>query len=207
MKWFKHDSNAIKDEKIQLLMEEHGIVGYGIYFIICELCAEKIDKKLTPEIRIGWLFVEQLTHCRRSTIKRVLASSSTGGLLLWEPNEQLLICSIPNLLKRLDNWTRDLVVTTKQLPSKEEEVRSKELKNKKKETANAENDLVFFESLKTNQAYKHIDLNTELCKMDAWLSAHAGRKKTKRFVLNWLNKIEVPLPTEDIPDSLRRFIK
>ena len=29
--------------------------------------------------------------------------------------------------------------------------------------------------------------------MDAWLLAHKGRKKTRRFVVNWLNKIEKPL--------------
>ena len=29
--------------------------------------------------------------------------------------------------------------------------------------------------------------------MDAWLLAHPGRQKTKRFVVGWLNKIEKPL--------------
>ena len=53
---------------------------------------------------------------------------------------------------------------------------------------------VFIESLKTNPAYDHINLDAELGKMDAWLSLHKGRQKTKRFVLNWLNKIEKPLP-------------
>ena len=51
----------------------------------------------------------------------------------------------------------------------------------------------FLEALKTNPAYSHVDINTELGKIDAWLSAHPGRKKTRRFVVNWLNKIEKPL--------------
>jgi hypothetical protein len=29
--------------------------------------------------------------------------------------------------------------------------------------------------------------------MDAWLLARPGRKKTRQFVINWLNKVEVPL--------------
>ncbi len=49
-------------------------------------------------------------------------------------------------------------------------------------------------SLKTNPVYKGIDIDTELGKMDAWLLIHPGRKKTPRFVLRWLNKIEKPLP-------------
>ena len=52
----------------------------------------------------------------------------------------------------------------------------------------------FLKSLKENNAYKHINIDSELGKMDAWLSAHPGRQKNKKFVVNWLNKIEPPLP-------------
>lgn len=51
----------------------------------------------------------------------------------------------------------------------------------------------FIKSLKENQAYKHIDVDAELGKMDAWLSTRPGRKKSRPFVVNWLNKIEKPL--------------
>lgn len=66
----------------------------------------------------------------------------------------------------------------------------------------------FLENLKKNPAYKHISIETELGKMDAWLSAHAGRKKTRRFIVAWLNKIEAPLPNEPKKDpyaSLRKI--
>lgn len=49
--------------------------------------------------------------------------------------------------------------------------------------------------LKTNQAYSHIDLAAELGKMDAWLSTRPSRHKTRRFIVNWLNKIERPITT------------
>jgi len=58
----------------------------------------------------------------------------------------------------------------------------------------------FLESLKTTVAYTHINLEWELGKMDTWLAlpANKGRKKTQRFVLNWLNKIDpgqqTPIP-------------
>jgi len=58
-------------------------------------------------------------------------------------------------------------------------------------------DQEFIESLKSNQAYGHIDLDVELGKMDAWLSTHPGRHKTRRFVVNWLNKIEPPLEVKN----------
>ncbi len=53
----------------------------------------------------------------------------------------------------------------------------------------------FLESLKKNPAYQHINFETELAKMDAWLllPKNKRRKKTPTFILNWLNKIEAPL--------------
>ena len=50
-------------------------------------------------------------------------------------------------------------------------------------------------SLKTNPAYAHIDFPREFGKMDAWLALpkNKNRKRTRAFVLNWLNKIEPPM--------------
>ena len=55
----------------------------------------------------------------------------------------------------------------------------------------------WIEELKQNQAYAHIDFQIELGKMDAWLSLpkNKHRRKTRSFILNWLNKIEKPLST------------
>lgn len=51
----------------------------------------------------------------------------------------------------------------------------------------------FLASLKASPAYAHFNVTVELSKMDTWLLAHPGRKKTRRFVANWLNNIEAPL--------------
>ena len=61
----------------------------------------------------------------------------------------------------------------------------------------ASSDSKFIEEVKNNPAYKGIDVEQELHKMDVWLASKAGhgRKKTQRFVLGWLNRIDVALPT------------
>lgn len=41
--------------------------------------------------------------------------------------------------------------------------------------------------------YPNIDVDAESRKMDAWLLARPGRKKTRQFVINWLNKVEPAL--------------
>lgn len=51
----------------------------------------------------------------------------------------------------------------------------------------------FLAGLKTNPAYAHLNLDHELGKMDAWLSTKPGKQKTRRFIVNWLNRIEKPL--------------
>jgi len=78
--------------------------------------------------------------------------------------------------------------------------------NSKKIARIAENE--FIQALKSNQGFKHINIDKELFKMDEWLKRNPGRLKTRRFVLGWFSRIEAPLTqANDVPDHLRRFIK
>lgn len=44
MKWFKHDSDANQDAKLQNVLLDYGLEGYGLYWYCIELIAGKIDK-------------------------------------------------------------------------------------------------------------------------------------------------------------------
>jgi hypothetical protein len=50
-------------------------------------------------------------------------------------------------------------------------------------------DQAFILAIKANPAYRGIDIDVELWKMDAWLLTKPGRQKTRAFIVNWLNKI------------------
>ena len=52
-------------------------------------------------------------------------------------------------------------------------------------------DVEWMDSLRTH--YPHIDIEQESRKMDAWLSTRRGKQKTRRFVVNWLNRIDAPM--------------
>lgn len=66
----------------------------------------------------------------------------------------------------------------------------------------------FIQSLKTNPAFSHINIDRELIRIDEWLKRHPDRRKTRRFVLGWLMRQEVPLKeSNDFPENLRRFLK
>jgi hypothetical protein len=47
------------------------------------------------------------------------------------------------------------------------------------------------------KTYTWLCLDTELAKMDTWLLTQGGRRqKTRRFIVNWLNRVEKPLAAQ-----------
>lgn len=43
MKWFKHDTDALQDAKIEKLIAKYGLEGYGLYFACVELIASSLS--------------------------------------------------------------------------------------------------------------------------------------------------------------------
>ncbi len=74
---------------------------------------------------------------------------------------------------------------------KEEEEDKEEDKRKSKKSPLSDED--FIKTLKTKEVYKGVDIDRELGKMDAWLLIHPDRKKTRPFILRWLNKVDKPV--------------
>lgn len=54
-------------------------------------------------------------------------------------------------------------------------------------------------SIGANEAYAGIDIRLELARMDAWLSTRPGRKKTRKFIVNWLNRVDKQIKPEKDP--------
>lgn len=136
MKWYKHDTKSHTDEKIMMLMDLHGLAGYGFYCVILELVAEKVDRdSLKPEISLTLSVLKRITGLYHTNLVlkylqsladlRLISLRSSGDLRPISNN--LVTISCPNLLKRLDNWTKRSVVTTELLLPKNK----KENKNKK----------------------------------------------------------------------------
>lgn len=134
MKWFKHETTALKDEKIQHLMDKFGGIAYGFYFAILELCAEKIDDKLIPTIEISVGQLKRWTHIyhTKKVVMLLQSMHDLGLILLQSPlnvdtiGSNLITISVPKLLLRLDNWTKRSVVTSEQLPIEQEQEEEEE---------------------------------------------------------------------------------
>jgi hypothetical protein len=88
---------------------------------------------------------------------------------------------------------------------KREEEKRKEKKRRENNKEKKEEDItVFVQTLKQNTAYSGIDIDREIGKMQAWLATPKGkgRKLSKGFMVNWLNKIDAPI---DIREDDKRW--
>ncbi len=63
----------------------------------------------------------------------------------------------------------------------------------------------FLASLQTNPAYRGLDLATEKLKAEAWISASPGRKFTRRFLVNWLNRAQAAHAAATTPAPARKI--
>lgn len=81
----------------------------------------------------------------------------------------------------------------------EREVEEKKISKPRQASAYLPDD-DFLKSLKTLPAYQGIDVDRELLKMDAWLMSPKarGRKKTRQFIINWLNKCDAQVGPETL---------
>ena len=105
MKWFKHDTDMHADLKIHILIEKHGLEGYGIWNLCLEMVGQQ-GKKGRIDGQLRW----------RQLLLKVAGWSEQGKLdnILSTMAEVKLICPksfkygnlfIPKFMKRGDDYT------------------------------------------------------------------------------------------------------
>ena len=102
MKWFRHDSNAHNDAKLQKILMRHGAQGYALYWYCLELIAGKVDSQnytfelehdaeiLAHQLKIDTLLVEKIMT---DMVELGLFESSAGKIYCLK------------MLRRLDDHT------------------------------------------------------------------------------------------------------
>jgi hypothetical protein len=143
MKWFKHEVDAIHSEKLTRLKSEFGFEGYGRYWRIMEIVAERMDGSNRCHAELPekeWL---NLLSIRRPLFDRylfVIGSLFDSWRITTDKEKLLIRIEIPNLLEKRDNYTSDLQASSKKLPNrsrsrKEEDKESLSLESSLKKTA------------------------------------------------------------------------
>ncbi len=149
------------------------------------------------EIKRGQLIagrysLSHATGIKPSTIRNKLALLKNIGFLDIKSNNKFSIITVCNYssyqeLDDIKDSKKDNHRTTRGQP-KDTNNNDNNDNNDNKNTATQED---FLKEL--GKTYPHININQEMSKIDGWLLANPHRKKTKRFVVNWFNRVEPAL--------------
>lgn len=106
MKWFKHDTNAFLDMKLQTIIQKYGMEGYGLYWFCLEHIAQKVEKhNLRFTLEYDATTISRLTNTRKELIQNILSDFLTLGL--FDQYGTHIVCK--KMLTRTDEYTQKLI--------------------------------------------------------------------------------------------------
>jgi len=99
MKWIKHDTDANQDAKLQNVLLDYGLEGYGLYWYCIELIAGKVDKdSITFELEHDARIIARNTGSTSQRVEEMMRYFVEQGL--FENSSGVITCM--KLAKRLD---------------------------------------------------------------------------------------------------------
>jgi hypothetical protein len=101
MKWFKHDSTANMDAKLQQIMLEYGMEGYGLYWYCLELIAAAVTpSNITFELEHDSRVIARNTGLGVQKVQEIMAHFVAVGL--FENCDGIISCL--KLASRTDDY-------------------------------------------------------------------------------------------------------
>lgn len=213
MKWFKHLSGSLKNSFISDLVYNFGGDGYLVFFGVLELMSDEFDFNNPGVLTISWNNLRRNLQLSRQKTAKILSfchqkaneNHSKNVSFFVEMNDSGVVINCVRFKELCDEYTRKEIskksgVCQDTLPQKvfpEEEVEGEEEKELEVLAPNRIpkrekiTDEVYI--IKLKETFHWIDVDLELQKMDLWLLNKPNRKKTRRFILNWLSKIDKPI--------------
>lgn len=100
MHWFKHDADASQDAKLQNVLLDYGLEGYGLYWYCLELIVGKIDvDNITFELEHDARIIARNTGSTAQKVEEMMRYFITQGL--FESSDSGKVTCL-KLAKRLD---------------------------------------------------------------------------------------------------------
>ena len=157
MEWFRHDSNANLDEKLQEVLLDYGLEGYGLYWYCIELIVGKTSADIiTFELKHDARVIARNTNSTPQKVEEMMKRFIALGLFENEDNKitclkvakRLMSSATSNPKMRhmiqdikhqydtpLDNKSHDAIMTPSDFITAEEN-RIEENRIEKKDTSN-----------------------------------------------------------------------
>lgn len=99
MKWIKHDTDASQDAKLQNVLLDYGLEGYGLYWYCIELIAGKVDQdNITFELEHDARIIARNTGSTPQKVEEMMRYFVELGL--FESSHGVVTCM--KLARRLD---------------------------------------------------------------------------------------------------------
>lgn len=106
MKWFKHDTDANMDAKLQEVMLDYGLEGYGLYWYCIELIAQNVNgDNLTFELEHDARIIARNTGSTPQKVEQMMTSFVNLGLLNADNGHVFCL----KLASRCDDFTAKAV--------------------------------------------------------------------------------------------------
>ncbi len=117
MKYINHMTCAHDDEKMQRLIDLHGMAGYGAYWLIAEVIASQIRKEsMSTSIRLSYKSWGHRLHVDPRTASKWVRSLGETGLAIVDHDANSASVDIPNLLKYGDEYIKRVGIKSRVYP-------------------------------------------------------------------------------------------
>jgi len=104
MIWFKHYTDNHRGRSMQFLFDEMGHTGIACWYILMEMCAEKLEKSLSKEDCV-FEFHERILRdnlrLSRTNVRRMLDLCATFAMLSYETDGTFVKIKMPKLAELL----------------------------------------------------------------------------------------------------------
>ena len=108
MKWFRHDSDAHNNLKFQELLDRYKMIGYGVWWVCCELVANQSDPKkggFSISKKKNWTKrLRKITGISGSTLDGILQLLAESNLISKKALKSGSL-SIPKMKDRMDDYS------------------------------------------------------------------------------------------------------
>ena len=85
MEWFQHDADASQDMKVEQMLEDWGMAGYGMWWRLCELlCAENGHRLEVGNPRIARIVARRLMLRDEGELMAFLRDLAEIGLIVMD---------------------------------------------------------------------------------------------------------------------------
>jgi len=105
MRWFKHLTASNRDENLRRIQDEFGLEGYGLYWIILETIAEKLDKSDCTSMQLSIQNWKKITGVSAKKLRSFLVFAQELKIFSVEISQNIITIGCSKLLKYRDEYT------------------------------------------------------------------------------------------------------